>query len=193
MQCDRCSEKKCNQGKDCLNLHDKIEHLYSAADQRIHRAATALEGNYYMQKTRVEELILFCGELGFERLGVAFCIGLESEAQVLCAYLRRRFTVFSICCKVCGVSKNDLELQKIRDERYEAMCNPLVQARVLQEKETQLNVMVGLCLGHDILFSKHSHAPSTTLIVKDRVLSHNPAGALYTRYYRNLIGKGSEE
>lgn len=31
--------------------------------------------------------------------------------------------------------------------------------------------------------TKHSQAPVTTLVVKDRVLAHNPAGALYSAYY----------
>ena len=48
--------------------------------------------------------------------------------------------------------------------------------------------VMGLCVGHDILFNKHSHAPTTTLVVKDRVLMHNPAAALYHAdgYYQNL-------
>jgi uncharacterized metal-binding protein len=39
---------------------------------------------------------------------------------------------------------------------------------------------MGLCVGHDSLFTKHSEAPVTTLVVKDRVLGHNPVSALYT-------------
>jgi uncharacterized metal-binding protein len=36
---------------------------------------------------------------------------------------------------------------------------------------------------------KHSEAPVTTLITKDRVLAHNPAAALYTGnfYYKRLF------
>lgn len=79
-----------------------------------------------MEKTRVEELLLFCRELGFRRLGVAFCIGLAEEARVLCEYLRPHFTVYSDC-KVCGVSKDDYGLEKIDANSYEAMCNPLAQ------------------------------------------------------------------
>lgn len=50
--------------------------------------------------------------------------------------------------------------------------------------------------GHDSLFLKHSEAPCTVLVVKDRVLGHNPVAALYTStgYYRKLsqvkLGKG---
>ena len=47
-----------------------------------------------------------------------------------------------------------------------------------------MNILVGLCVGHDMLFTKHSKAPVTTFIVKDRVLAHNPAGAIYSGYYK---------
>ncbi len=189
MKCDRCEKVDCEQGRDCTGTEERAVEIYSGQDRQIHRAAAFIEAEYYMQKTRVEELILFCREMGYERLGVAFCLGLKEEAKVLCSYLRRHFKVYSICCKVCGMAKEELELPKIRADRPEAMCNPVVQARVLQENKTELNVTVGLCIGHDVLFNKHSQAPVTALIVKDRVLSHNPAGALYTGYYRKILGQ----
>lgn len=48
---------------------------------------------------------------------------------------------------------------------------------------------MGLCVGHDSLFYKHAKAVTTTLVVKDRVLVHNPVMALYTAegYYANLM------
>ncbi len=187
MQCDSCAEKKCYQGKDCLAGREESSSSYSEEDRAVHRVSTAIESSFYMEKTRVEELIIFCREMGLERIGVAFCVGLAEESGVLCTYLRKHFTVSSVCCKVCGVAKETFALPKIKAERYEAMCNPLMQARVLEEERTQLNLLVGLCVGHDILFSKYSHAPVSTLIVKDRVLTHNPVGALYSRYYRNKL------
>ena len=52
-------------------------------------------------------------------------------------------------------------------------------------------MVVGLCVGHDSLFYKYSKALCTTLITKDRVLAHNPAGALYQSraYYKRLLEK----
>ena len=79
-------------------------------------------------------------------------------------------------------------------EGREAVCNPIGQALCLERCGTDLNIIVGLCMGHDILFTKSSHAPVTTLIVKDRVLSHNPAGAIYTAYYKeNRFGLEPEQ
>lgn len=188
MKCDLCPDKNCSQGKDCWEIKGDIQNMYSSPeDQKILQVSTAIEGNYYLQKTRVEELIIFCREMNYKRLGVAFCLGLEKEAQTLCTFLRKHFTVSSICCKVCGVSKEDFGLKKIDPHKHEIMCNPLMQAKVLQDENTELNIIVGLCLGHDLLFTKYSHAPVTTLIVKDRLLAHNPVGALYSSYYTNRI------
>jgi uncharacterized metal-binding protein len=64
-----------------------------------------------------------------------------------------------------------------------------MQARLLNEDKTELNLMLGLCVGHDSLFFKHSDAPVTVFAVKDRVLAHNPLGALYLSegYYQNKL------
>ena len=63
---------------------------------------------------------------------------------------------------------------------HESMCNPIMQAKVLEQQGTDFNIVIGLCVGHDTLFLRHTHAPTTVMIVKDRVLAHNPAAALYT-------------
>ncbi|MEZ4527485.1 MAG: DUF1847 domain-containing protein [Desulfobacterales bacterium] len=44
------------------------------------------------------------------------------------------------------------------------------QAMVLNQESTELNVMLGLCVGHDSLFLKYAKALCTVLVVKDRVL-----------------------
>ena len=51
-----------------------------------------------------------------------------------------------------------------------------------------MNIIVGLCVGHDMLFAKYSDAPVTTLVGKDRVTGHNPAAVLYGQnfYYKRL-------
>lgn len=70
----------------------------------------------------------------------------------------------------------------------ETMCNPLLQAELLNRAETEFNVLLGLCVGHDSLFLKAAKAPCTVLAVKDRVTGHNPLAAVYTldSYYRAL-------
>ena len=81
------------------------------------------------------------------------------------------------------------EEQKVRPGTYEVMCNPVAQAMLLNEQKTELNVVIGLCVGHDSLFYQYSDALCTTLVTKDRALAHNPAGALYCAdsYFKNRV------
>jgi uncharacterized metal-binding protein len=152
---------------------------------RLHGAATAIEGRHYCEETRIGEIILFAREMGFGKLGLAYCIGMAEEAEVVSRMLSRGFEVVSVCCKVGGIEKSTFGLERIRDEReVEVMCNPAGQADILNRAGTELNVVCGLCVGHDAVFSMMSDAPVTTLIVKDRVLAHNPAGAIYCKYVR---------
>ena len=69
------------------------------------------------------------------------------------------------------------------------ICNPIMQAKLLNDAHTDLNVVVGLCVGHDSLFYKYSDALVTTAVTKDRVMGHNPVAALYTAegYYKKKL------
>ena len=189
MECAKCDVKNCYQGEDCTTIRNETIQTYSKDSDTLKMAkvSSELEGNYYMKMTRLEELIAFSRHMGFKRIGVAFCIGLSEEVKMLHRILARHFEVSSVCCKVCGIEKERFDLTKIKEDRVEAMCNPLGQAAVLNETGTDLNIIFGLCIGHDIIFTRHSQAPVTTLVVKDRVLAHNPIGAVYSGYYRRNI------
>jgi len=104
------------------------------------------------------------------------------------------FEPYAVLCKIGSVDKGEIGIEeelKLRPESFEALCNPLLQAKMLNDWKSELNVVIGLCVGHDALFCRHSDALVTTLIVKDRVLAHNPAAALYTSgsYYRRIMEK----
>jgi len=114
-----------------------------------------------MKLTRLEELIIFCKKMNFKKVGIAFCIGLEEEAKILHRILEEHFDVYSVCCKVCGIDKEKFELKKIKKASHETMCDPIGQAMILNDNKTDLNIIFGLCVGHDILFSKYSKAPVT--------------------------------
>jgi uncharacterized metal-binding protein len=111
-------------------------------------------------------------------------VGLSEEARVIEAILAKRFDVVSVCCKVCGINKKDFDLPHVRNSDFESMCNAAGQAALLRKAGSELNIVCGLCVGHDAIFSKASQAPVVTLIAKDRVLAHNPAAALYCQYVR---------
>ena len=170
------------------------------------RMASIQEGECYINrekkpytlhpsKPRVQEVCEFADKMNYKKLGIAFCGGLHSEARVLSDILNNQgFSVVSVMCKCGGIPKETLDLsneQKIRIGEFEPMCNPIIQATILNEEKTDFNVLVGLCVGHDSLFFKYSKAFTTVLIAKDRLLGHNPAAALYTSgsYYARLLKK----
>jgi uncharacterized metal-binding protein len=144
-------------------------------------------------KPRIQEVCEFAQKMGYRKLGVAFCIGLSREARMVSDILKAQgFTVASVMCKCGGVPKEAIgvaDAEKVRIGEFEPMCNPIIQATILNEEKTDFNVLVGLCVGHDSLFFKYSRAYTTVLIAKDRVLGHNPAAALYTMksYYARLL------
>ncbi len=161
-------------------------------DGRIARAAAEVEGQYYGKITRVEEIMAFAYRIGAQKIGIATCFGLIEETRLFAKALRAAgFEPVTMLCKVGSIDKNDIgipEQLKIKPGAFEAACNPILQARNLNAEKTDLNVIVGLCVGHDSLFTRHSEAPVTTLITKDRVLGHNPAVALYTSHsYKKRI------
>lgn len=163
---------------------------------KLSSAAAEIEGTYYGKLTRVEEIIAFAKKIGAKKIGIATCIGLMSEAKIFAKILKAKgLESYGIICKVGSVDKTEVgvpEELKISKGCHESLCNPVLQATLLNEEKTDLNVIVGLCVGHDSLFIKYSEAPVTTLITKDRVLGHNPAVALYTSgfYYKRLLQEG---
>jgi uncharacterized metal-binding protein len=191
--CATCDNHVCREGIDCYGDADLVRRVYAETDEpcrALMRAAARVESEGYLRWPRVLEVVRFAQAAGFSHLGLAYCIGLAEEARACAEILQRRFRVSSVCCKVCGVPKEELGLAQLSPgDPDEVMCAPLGQAELLNRAGTELNVLLGLCVGHDALFSRHARAPTTTLVVKDRVLAHNPAGALYSRYTRKLIEK----
>lgn len=172
---------------------DEIVKLYEEGNNNeVSRISAEIESDFYCQYTRVEEIIEFAKRLHFNKIGIATCVGLLNESRIFAKILRKEgFEVYTSACKVGAMKKTvitglDEEKTKVTGN---VMCNPILQAKILNNEKTDLNVVIGLCVGHDSLFYKYSHALTTTLITKDRVLAHNPAGALYqtNSYYRKLL------
>jgi len=161
--------------------------------RKMARAAARVEGRGYMKWTRVEDTIEFARAMGYRTLGIACCIGLKREGVILESVLKNNgFTVVSVICKTGGVAKEKIGIkneEKTNPGSFEAMCNPVAQAMLLDTAGSQLNIVVGLCVGHDSIFYKASKAPVTTLVAKDRVLGHNPVAALYNHqsYYKKRL------
>lgn len=189
MKCAQCGHKNCYKiGQNCLGWSvDDVKEQYQGRELEMMQAAACTEGRYYLKLTRLEESVEFAKLLGTKKIGLAFCIGLAEEAKLIEAYFAKFFEVHSVCCKVCAIEKDKLGLEPIKDGAKEVMCNPKVQAAILNKEETELNFTVGLCVGHDMLFTSASAAPVSCLVAKDRVMAHNPLGAVYSRYWRRKL------
>lgn len=161
---------------------------------KMYAASAEIEGLYYGKLTRLEEIILFAKKIGAKKLGVASCMGSMAETRVFTKILEAKGVKDYLCvtCKVGSVDKADAGIpqeHKIKPDQFEPACNPILQARILNDAHTDLNILIGLCVGHDALFTMHSQAPCVTFAVKDRVLQQNPMAAVYgvNSYYKRLL------
>jgi uncharacterized metal-binding protein len=167
-------------------------YLADADLRRMAVESARTEAAGYCVATRVEETMDFARRMGWRHLGIAHCVGLMKEARAAREiFVAGGFEVHTVCCKTGSIDKERVGIrdeEKVHPGQYEAMCNPVAQAALLAQVGTELNVVIGLCVGHDSLFFMHSKAPVTVLVAKDRVLGHNPVAALYTShsYYRRL-------
>ncbi len=206
LECSKCSKQACwsnspQSGPNFCPTKAKKETIKEALDlyqgdpeiRKMAIAAARTEGRSYMKWTRVEDTIDFAREMGYKRLGIATCVGLISESRILTKILETKgFEVVSVCCKTGSIPKEEIGLkdsEKAIPGTFEPICNPVAQAKLLNDAGIELNILVGLCVGHDSLFIKSSKAPVTVLISKDRMTCHNPAAALYgtSFYYRRLL------
>ena len=95
---------------------------------------------------------------------------MQKELEKLKIRLVEKFEVYSVDCKVGKILSSEL----LHNDSRGLSCNPAGQADYLAQKDTELNISFGLCMGHDIVFNQKTKAPVTTLIVKDREHKHNP-------------------
>lgn len=169
--------------------------LYEEPETRkISHESALVESEGYCRWTRVEEIVHFAKRMGYRTIGIANCISFVDHAHVLSGILESHgFKVVSAACKTGSIPKEALgvaDSEKVRPGQFESLCNPICQAELLNAHGCELNVVMGLCVGHDSLFFKHATGLTTVLVAKDRVLGHNPIAALQLAdsYYSRVWG-----
>lgn len=198
INCAKCGVYSCYKGdmdrlppscpmREYADVYEEASAAYREAAGNLACYSARVEAAGYGTWPRLREIMEFSRMAGFARLGLAFCVGLRREALEVCKIFESNgFTVASVMCKTGSRPKEELGLreeEKVRPGQFEAMCNPVAQAMLLNKAQTELNVLLGLCVGHDTLFIKYSIAPITVLAVKDRVTGHNPLAAVYAAHY----------
>lgn len=202
--CLDCGRKACQKSESerypdfCLTKNSSMEELAdikgmyteNRENLEIMKVTAKIQADTYGTLTRVEETVLFAKEMGYHRIGIATCTALMKESTTLKRILEKNgFEVFSACCKVGAVSKEDIGICPEHITQGPNICNPAMQAKFLNEAKVDFAIVMGLCVGHDTIFHKYIEVPVTTMVVKDRVLAHNPCGALYQThaFYKKLV------
>ncbi len=135
---------------------------------------------------RLRYVIDFCKQMGYQKIGLAFCVGFKKEAKLYSRILREHgLEVVSASCCNGGFNIADHGVPLPKGCDFDAACNPIGQARLLNAQNVEYNLVMGLCAGHDSLFMKFADAMSTVICVKDPATGHSPMTALYLykQYY----------
>jgi uncharacterized metal-binding protein len=202
IMCGSCTKVECSNDYPegiptwcaATRFHEIIEQTktkYSAPDNlEIYLASGKVGRKGQAKWPRIQEAIEFAKELKLNRIGLASCVALISELRLIEQLFHGAgFEVVSSACQIGLVSPEDRGVNIDTTDIHSSICNPIAQAEICNEANTQLNYIMGLCLGHDILFMRHSKAPVSVLIVKDRVTGNNPAAALYGHHLRQSLLK----
>ncbi len=170
VHCAECKSFVCRGGvveaapETCLmrGRFPDLDDLYSDADSRellINSAQVEAEG--YCKWTRLEEAAEFARLMGFVKIGLPHCPDMSDEAAQIRTYLRGLGLE-------AYVSPPAVEV------------DPSGQADFFAGAGVDLNLIVGMCVAHEVVFLSRTEGPAISLIARDRRLGHNPAAGLYT-------------
>jgi len=181
VDCIKCNIKSCRNSDSCHSQKFEADELiltYHLPDnQKIVQAAAGLvDHGRAGTLSRLQEIIEFSKSMNYQRIGIAYCYGMEKDTALITQIFRESgFNIIPVSCTTGGFKQSEVnDKSKIEN----VSCNPLAQAEQINNEEVDLTITIGLCLGHDILFQKHIKSATTTLIVKDRVNNHNPINAI---------------
>jgi uncharacterized metal-binding protein len=154
------------------NMEEKeIKKLYDSQSLEIMQTA---EDAYQRGSNRVQEIRNYALRAGIKRIGIAHCVTFPKETEIVTQFLSGEFEVYTVDCKCGDVTKKEM----LGCEGKSIMCNPAGQAEYPKEHNTELNISIGLCVGHDMVFNQKSVSPVNTLVVKEVTSKHNPVESI---------------
>lgn len=161
-------------------MHDEALRLYNEPENHLIMESAAIVSAETVNSTRVQDTIKFASCMGASLVGIATCTAMLRETRILTELLRKAgFEVQVVGCKLESNMKADLNIGAPSLAENSVICNPIMQALLLNDAKTDLNILMGICVGHDALFCKYSNAPAVTLVAKDFMTVHNPCSVLY--------------
>ncbi len=178
MRCSDCLSYACGAGHSDLGPDTcpmrgdfpPFDELYDGRRRQMLYQAALVESEGYCRWTRAREIVEFSRRMGWTRVGIAHCSDTVPEAGLASQYLGARGL------EVVGPFASP-------------QCDPLAQASHMAGAGSELNVICGMCPGHEAMFIRASAAPVTGFVARDVRLRHNPVAALYTSdgYSRRLV------
>jgi len=164
-------------GNESFNRSTVLQEYQNAPMQStVQKAAELVDHGRAGTLNRLQEIIEFSKAKGYKHLGLAYCYGIEEDARTVTDLLRKNgLRVSAVSCTTGALAQKEVNQNS---ELPGVSCNPLGQAAQLQAEQPDLILLMGLCLGHDILFQQQLKIPITTLVVKDRTNGHNPLQAI---------------
>lgn len=181
MNCTGCSQKTCRTSQSCgaenFTPAAMLEGYHEGNTQQIIRAAASLvDGGLAGKLSRVQETIAFIKKMDYKKVGMAYCYGMEKEARLLTRLFKTAgIPLRTVSCTIGGINQDEINSESCIEK---VSCNPLGQASQLNSEGVDFVIIMGICLGHDIILHKALNADFTTLAVKDRVNGHAPLLAL---------------
>lgn len=178
MNCTTCSDKVCRKSQtsceqEIFEKSEIIANYQSPKNSEIVRTAAELvDGGRAGTLSRMEEIIEYAKLMKYQKIGIAYCYGMEQYAKAIETLLTDEwFDVSAVSCSVGGLKQSEVNDSSCI---HKVSCNPLGQAEQLNAEEIDLTLVVGICLGHDILLNRSLKMDFTTLVVKDRKYNHAP-------------------
>ena len=177
MNCLACKTKSCRSSISCgaesFDLDTALQRYHEPENQKvIQTGAHLVDGGRAGTLSRMQEIVEFAKEMRYGKIGLAYCYGMEALAeqvrQILASEGRR---AIGVSCTV-GAFRQDMVNEE--SSLPGVSCSPLNQAAQLNAQGVDLAIVIGLCMGHDILFNRQFAGDVTTLVVKDRLYDHAP-------------------
>ncbi len=182
MNCIECSDKICRKQQSSCEQESfgKTETITQYLDKSnceiIKAAAQLVDGGRAGTLSRIEEIIEFSKTMNYNKIGLAYCFGMEKHSRAIqTIFKEKQLNIIPISCSVGGLKQSEVNTDSCI---HKVACNPLGQAQQLNNENVDLTIIMGICLGHDILLQRNLKMDFTTLVVKDRVNNHIPIKSL---------------
>lgn len=178
MNCTSCNDRICRKqqnscSRESFDIAEVIDQYHDPVNSEIVKAAAELvDFGRAGTLSRMEEIVEFATLMNYKKLGLAYCYGMEQHAKTIETVLKEKgFEVSAVSCSIGGLKQSEVNAASCI---HKVSCNPLGQAEQLNSEKVDLTLVVGICLGHDILLNRNLKMDFTTLVVKDRKYNHTP-------------------